>query len=153
MAVNQKDVKLRNFFRLVIVLAAWLVASLVPSNPISFYQSLFIASITATYEYAIIYIDNKKDNARLYLSLSGLILSVGYLFFSFLGFSNLITLDIETLKFHLSTTLPIPGASDIAWSYFITVYPMALFPGLIFLELFLKKPVVVIKSKQRGHAS
>lgn len=130
---------LRTFFRLVIVFIVWLVAAIVPSNANSFYQTIFVASITALYEYVIIFIDNIYDGARRSTAFMGMCLSMIYLMFSFLGFSKLILLNLDTMMFTLGQNFPYHNAENITWSYYYTIYPMVIFPCLIFIEMFFKK--------------
>lgn len=120
--------------RLVIVIITWFIVVVVPDTSKSFFQSLFIVSITAAYEYTVMYIESRDGLSR-GIAKWGVFLSTIYFLFSLLGLFGLVHLNVTDMDFNFDGKFPIPNAAEVSWSYYFVVIPVLAFPGLIAIQL------------------
>lgn len=131
---------IRAFIRTAIVGFTWFVVAIKPDTPNAFYEAALVAALTTVYEYCIMYLEaDEYDKGRRRIFGFGAFWSFVYLLGIIFCSFHWINLNVTTLTFSFGASVPFPDPTAISWSFYWTVYPMAVFPMLIIIESWLKR--------------
>lgn len=125
--------------RIVIVFMSWLTVCLKPDTSRAFFSTLFLASITSGYEFAVLYFEYRKTVlSKVYGT--GFSVALFMFIYWFLGFVGMITLDVNNMVFKMGPASPIP--LDVSWPFYWLLIPAFSFPCLIAAEQIIKSIAV-----------
>lgn len=127
-----------NLFRFFVVGVAWFMVSIKPESSSGFYQTVFVASLTSLFEYAVIFLDSDQK-LRKWIATFGIIGTIIYMIGAFLGLGGLIILDVKNYVFSFATKMPFSSPESIQWKYIYAAWGMYLFPALVIIEAIIKK--------------